>query len=96
MAARAEAQRRGEQRPQQVRAANARVAREAERQKFLARLPMLCECDDGGCEEVFLIAPADFRAACGPNGGWLTIPHHRLDGAELARKDPEYWLQRRD
>lgn len=95
MAARAEAQRSGEQRPQQVRAANERVAREAERQKFLARLPMLCECDDSGCDEVFLIPPAEFRGACG-NGAWLTAPHHRLDGAELEGKRPEYWLQRRD
>jgi hypothetical protein len=96
MAARAETQRGGEQRPQQVRAANERVAREAERQKFVARLPMLCECDDAGCEEVFLIAQDDFRAACTSNGGWLTAPHHRLDGAELASKRREYWLQRRD
>jgi hypothetical protein len=96
MAVRAEAQTSGEQRPHQVRVANERVAREAERQKFLARLPMLCECDDEGCEEVFLIAPHDFRSACASNGGWLTAPHHRLEGAELAVKRPEYWLQRRD
>jgi hypothetical protein len=95
MAVRAETQRSGEQRPQQVRVANERVAREAERQKFLSRLPMLCECDDAGCEEVFLIAPPEFRAACGPDGGWLTVPHHRLDRSELASKRPEYWLQRR-
>jgi hypothetical protein len=96
MAARAEAQRSGEQRPQQVRVANERVAHEAARQKFLARLPMLCECDDAGCEEVFLIAPGDFRRACAASGAALTVPHHRLDGAELERKHPDYWLQRRD
>lgn len=96
MAVRAEAQTSGEQRPQQVRAANERVAHEAVRQKFLGRLPMLCECDDAGCEEVFLIAALDFRTACASGGLWVTAPHHRLDGAELERKVAEFWLQRRD
>ncbi len=95
MAVRAEAGRNADGRPQEVRAANERVARQAERQKFLASLPMLCECDDVGCDEVFLIAPAAFRAACASAGVSVTAPHHRLEGAELERKLPGYWLQRR-
>lgn len=94
MAARAEACRSGDERPQQVRAANERVARVAERQKFLAPLPMLCECDDAGCDEVFLVPQEAFRTACA-SGLSLTAPHHRLDRAELEQKLPEYWLQRR-
>ncbi|HSC51614.1 MAG TPA: hypothetical protein VLD16_15235 [Gaiellaceae bacterium] len=85
----------GDGRPQQVRAANARVAREAARQKFHARLPMLCECDDADCDEVFLIRPEAFRAASASPGVTLTAPHHRLEGAQLEQKLPEYWLQRR-
>lgn len=95
MAARVESCPNGEARPRQVRAANERVAREALRQKFLARLPMLCECDDAGCDEVFLIRPEAFRAASARPGLSLTAPHHRLQGAELEQKLPDYWLQRR-
>jgi len=95
MAARAETRRDGDERPQQVRAANERVARQAARQKFLARLPMLCECDDAGCDEVFLIEPTAFHAACASAGVLLTAPHHRLEGAELEQKLPGYWRQRR-
>lgn len=78
-----------------MRAANQRGARVAERQRFLARLPMLCECDDAGCDEVFLIRPEAFRAACASAGVSVTAPHHRIEGAELEQKLPEYWLQRR-
>jgi hypothetical protein len=95
MAARAEVRTNSDERPQQVRAANERVAREAARQKFLASVPMLCECGDDGCDEVFLIEPVAFRAACASAGVLLTAPHHRLEGAELEQKLPGYWLHRR-
>ena len=95
MAARAEANTGSEQRPQQIRAANERVAREAERQRFLARLPMLCECDEEHCEEVLLIGAADFRSVRSSAGLFVTVPHHRPEHAELERKLTDYWLQRR-
>ena len=95
MAARAETNAGAEQRPLAVRAANERVAREAERQRFLARLPMLCECDEEHCEEVLLIGAADFRSVRSSAGLFLTVPHHRLEHADLERKLPDYWLQRR-
>lgn len=82
-----------ENRPKQIREANARLAREAERLRFAARVPMLCECDDAACDALFLMSLWDFRSA---HDAFVTAPGHRIDNALPVRQEPEFWLQRRD
>jgi hypothetical protein len=83
-----------ENRPFDVRQANDRLAREAERLRFVARVPMLCECSDAGCEEIFLAALDDYRGVRADSRVFLTAPEHRVVGAELDRTDAEFWVQR--
>ena len=80
-------------RPQQVRRANERLAREAEKLRFAARVPMLCECSDEGCQEVFLMSLAEFRAAYDV---YVTAPGHRVEDGRPVREEREFWLQRCD
>ena len=80
-----------ENRPQQVREANERLAREAERLHFMARVPMLCECSDTGCDELFLMSLFDFRSA---QDVFVTAPGHRIQNARPVRQEREFWLQR--
>jgi hypothetical protein len=80
-------------RPQRVRRANERLAREAEKLRFAARVPMLCECTDEGCREVFLMSLADFRAAYDV---YITAPGHRVEDGRPVREEREFWLQRCD
>ena len=82
-----------ENRPQQVRRANERLAREAEKLRFAARVPMLCECSDEACHEVFLMSLAAFRAAWDV---YVTAPGHRIEDGRPVREEPEFWLQRCD
>jgi hypothetical protein len=82
-----------ENRPQQIREANTRLAREAERLRFAARVPMLCECSDDGCDQLFLMSLWDFRSA---HDAFVTAPGHRIESARPVRQGPEFWLHRRD
>jgi len=82
-----------ENRPQQIREANARLAREAERLRFAARVPMLCECSDDRCDELFLMSLWYFRSA---HDAFVTAPGHRIENGRPVRQEPEFWLQRCD
>ena len=82
-----------ENRPQQIREANARLAREAERLRFAARVPMLCECGDAGCDELFLMSLHDFHSAY---DAFIAAPGHRIEHAHPVREEREFWLLRCD
>lgn len=82
-----------ENRPQQIREANARLAREAKRLRFAARVPMLCECEDSDCDELFLMSLHDFYSAY---DAFVTAPGHRVENAQPVRQEREFWLQRCD
>jgi hypothetical protein len=84
---------RHENRPQQVRRANERLAREAEKLRFAARVPMLCECSDEACNEVFLMSLHAFRAAWDVH---VTAPGHRIEDGRPVREERDFWLQRCD
>jgi hypothetical protein len=81
----------------EAREANERVARKAERCTFRARVPMLCECGDPDCREIFLIELEEFRraTASGASAPVLTAPGHRAAGARVDVEQPGYWLQLR-
>jgi len=81
-------------RPYDVRRANDRLARTAERMRFVARAPMLCECSDASCDELFLIPLERYRRIRVDSRLFLTAPRHRLAGAELDREEREFWVQR--
>jgi hypothetical protein len=44
-----------------VRASNDHIARRAEALRFTSRVPLLCECDDPGCQALILVSLDDFR-----------------------------------
>lgn len=59
-----------------VREANERIALQAERHQVQFGIPMLCECGDPGCDEVFLVALAGYREAR-RQAPFLIAPTHR-------------------
>ena len=46
-----------------VREANERIALQAERHEVRFGIPMLCECGDPGCNELFLVSLDGYRQA---------------------------------
>jgi hypothetical protein len=48
-----------------VREANERIALQAERHEVRYGIPMLCECGDPGCNELFLVSLDGYRQARG-------------------------------
>ena len=46
-----------------IRDANERIAQQAERYGVVAGIPMLCECGDPGCSELFLVTLGGYRQA---------------------------------
>jgi len=59
-----------------VREANERIALQAERQHVHDGIPMLCECGDPGCNELFLVSLEGYRKArC--RAPFLIAPGHR-------------------
>jgi hypothetical protein len=58
-----------------VREANERIALQAERQKVWFGIPMLCECGDPGCSELFLVSLDGYRQARGETP-FLIAPSH--------------------
>ena len=79
-------------RPETARQSNERIAAQAERYHFVSRVPMLCECSDHRCQELFLIGLDEYRQAR-RNGGFLTAPTHTVEDAEQVEERPDYWLQ---
>jgi hypothetical protein len=79
-------------RPESARQSNERIAEQAERLHFVSRVPMLCECSDGECHRIVLVALDDYRAArC--EADFLTAPGHQIEGGTAVAREPEYWLQ---
>lgn len=76
-------------RPESVRRSNERIAEQAERLRFVSRVPMLCECSDPSCRRIFLIELERYRAIRAD--GHLTAPGHTIDGHEHILEEGEYW-----
>ena len=76
-----------------VRAENDRIAERARRLEFV-RIPMLCECDDPGCSDVFPLSREEYLRARGHSAHFMTRPGHRLADAHPVTKDQRYWVQR--
>jgi len=47
-------------RSERARASNDELARAATRLHFVSRVPFLCECDSGDCQELVLLSLEDF------------------------------------
>jgi|SRR5579884_1065746 len=76
-------------RPEDARQSNQRIADQAERFRFVSRVPMLCECSDPDCQRLFLIELAPYRDV--PPGQFLTVPGHSVDGHQPTARTDEYW-----
>ena len=65
--------------PALSRAANERIIQRAARLRFTARVPVMCECSDPSCYEIFPIALDEYwRLRSG--GGYLVAPAHTVVG----------------
>ncbi len=47
----------------ETRRRNDRIADKADHLRFVARIPLLCECEDDDCREFVLVTLGDYRAA---------------------------------
>ena len=79
-------------RPETARASNERIAARAQRYRFTSRVPMLCECSDESCGELFLISLDDYREAR-TRDLFLTVPEHVVEDAAPVGREADYWLQ---
>jgi len=82
-------------RSESARHSNEHIAAKAEGLRFVARVPMLCECDDGDCQQIFLITLEAYREARRV-ADFLTVPGHVVGSADAQIGTNDYWLQRRD
>jgi hypothetical protein len=85
-----------QQRPEDVfaaaeaaREANVRIAEKAQRLRFVARVPFVCECSDPDCREFVLLLPHEYQDARGH--GYVTRPGHEVADAEPSARD-DFWL----
>ena len=62
-----------------ARDANDRIAAKAQRLRFGARVPFLCECGDAGCRDFVLLLPQDF-AGRRAGGASVTLAGHPAGG----------------
>jgi len=76
-------------RPHEARKSNERIAEQADRFHFVSRVPMLCECSDPACRQIFLIKLERYREIC--DGGYLTAPEHELDGHARVLEEQDFW-----
>lgn len=76
-------------RPEKARESNERIAERADRLRFVSRVPMLCECSDPDCEQIFLIELGRYREI--QHAGYLTLPHHAVEGANPHVAEDGYW-----
>jgi hypothetical protein len=67
--------------PEHARKANDRIAETAARMRFVAGVPLVCECRDPNCTSVFQIALDAYRALRENPYAFLTAPGHHLEGA---------------
>jgi hypothetical protein len=82
-------------RPENARDANDGIAAEARRQRFVSRIPTLCECSNPACSAVFVIRADAYDQARADPGTFLTAPGHWLEGGQLYAREDEYWVQHR-
>ena len=61
-----------------VRASNDHIARRAEALRFTSRVPLLCECDDPGCQALILVSLDDFRRLRRRGDAVITGDHARF------------------
>ena len=59
-----------------TREANERIAQQADRYRVRVGIPMLCECGDPACSELFLVSLAGYRQAR-REAAFLIAPSHR-------------------
>jgi hypothetical protein len=78
-----------------AREANERIAQAAERHRFVARMPLFCECDEPECRELVLISRERFDQIRREPGLYVTAPGHRPEHSQRAASEPDYWLVRR-
>jgi len=57
-----------------VRASNDHIARRAEALRFTSRVPLLCECDDPGCQALILVSVLIGAEVAGVLGALGAIP----------------------
>lgn len=63
-------------RPEGVRQADERIAELARRYKFVSRMPMLCECEDGDCQAIVPIGLESYDELRRRPDAVLTAPGH--------------------
>jgi hypothetical protein len=78
-----------------AREANERIAQAAERNHFVSRMPLFCECGDPDCRELVLVSRERFEAIRREANLYLTAPGHQLESAERTSASADYWLLRR-
>ena len=64
-----------------VRASNDHIASRAEALHFTSRVPLLCECEDPGCQELILLSLDDFRRLRRMGDAVVAPDHSLFDGA---------------
>lgn len=82
------------EKPELAREANERIAEAADRHRFVARMPLFCECDDPDCREIVLLSRADFNAIRREPRLFVTAPGHQPHNATRAGAVANYWLIR--
>ena len=68
-----------------VRQANDRIAKKAERLRFVSGVPMLCECSDPECRAIVMIRLADYYALRRDPAAFLTAPGHAAAESHVLR-----------
>jgi hypothetical protein len=77
-------------RPEDARDSNDRIAERAAQFRFVSRVPMLCECNEPGCQTIFLIELGRYQEL--RERGYLTAPEHPVDHAAPIVQEDGYWL----
>lgn len=76
-------------RPEKARTSNERIAEKADQLRFVSRVPMLCECSNPDCKQIFLIGLDRYREL--QQAGYLTLPHHAVESADPHLLEDGYW-----
>lgn len=85
----------GRGRVMDARAANDRIARQAERLRFISRVPMLCECDRSRCRTIVMITLDDYYDLRRDPTNILTAPNHQVAGTDLRAERGDYAIHQR-
>ena len=74
------------------RAANDRIARNAEALAFVSAVPFICECSDSSCVEPMPLGLEAYAEARERPVEFLTLPEHRLSPGRVVRKSEQLWV----